>query len=184
MGYRFVAVAALALIAVRAEAQPVAAPSPQAPSDRTCTTTTTVVKRGDVVLSTTSATKCEDEPGTGGGGLNPGAVLAGPGELLKSLTLGGGVKLTPKNARGDWHALEPGSIRVCHIFLTSQPTKTGLRVRTSDCRGPLAGVANWRFEDDAAALLGMDGSLVVKMRGDRDALQGEIQAGPVVILQR
>ena len=190
MGPRFVIAVALALVAVRAEAQPASPAPPEAAAERTCTTTTTVVKRGDVMLSSTSSTRCEDEPGSGDGrnasGLRkaPAAVLAGPGEILKSLSLGGGVQISPKNVRGDWHTLEPGSQRVCHLFLTSQPTDAGLRVRIQDCRGPLGAVKNWRFENDSVALYAPGEKLVVRLRGERDALEGQAEDGRVMMLQR
>ena len=190
MGPRFVVAVALALVAGGTEAQPTPATPPVAAADRTCTTTTTVVKRGEVVLSSTSSTKCVDEPGSGGG-LNasgllkaPAAVLAGPGEILKSLSLGGGVQISPKNVRGDWHTLEPGSQRVCHLFLTSQPIDAGLRVRTQDCRGALAPVKNWRFENDSVALYAPGEKLVVRLRGERDTLEGQAEDGRVMMLQR
>ena len=188
MGRRLIVAVTVALLAAQAHAQP--ASSPQAKPDRLCTTTTTVVKRGDVVISTTSSTKCEGEPGSGGGlsagGMlaAPAAVFAAPEGLLKSLSSGGGVMATPKNVRGDWHTLEPGSLRVCHLFLTSQPTDAGLRVRATDCHGPLARAANWRFEDDAAVLYAPDGGVVAKLRGEREALQGQTDDGAQVTLQR
>ncbi len=181
MGRGFIVAAALALLAAQASAQP--APAPEARPDRLCTTTTTVVKRGDVVISTASSTRCEGEPGAGGG-LNAGAVLAAPEGLFKSLSSGGGVTASPKNVRGDWRTIEPGSPRVCHLFLTSQATEAGLRVRTTDCRGPLARAANWRFENDAAVLYAADGGVVAKLRGEREALRGQTNDGSQVSLQR
>ncbi len=188
MGRHFIVAVALALLAAHANAQPAAPPG--AKPDRLCTTTTTVVKRGDVVISTTSSTRCEGEPGTGGGfntgGMlaAPAAVFAAPEGLFKSLSSGGGVMATPKNVRGDWHTLEPGSSRVCHLFLTSQPTEAGLRVRTTDCHGPLARSANWRFENDAAVLYAPDGGVVARLRGEREVLQGQTEDGSPVTLQR
>ena len=81
-------------------------------------------------------------------------------------------KLQAKKVRGDWRMVERGNRLVCHAVLMSETTALGLRVKTSNCIGPLARVAAWKLEDDSVGLYGQDGALVVRLKGDRDRLAG------------
>ncbi len=181
----------LAALAARAQADPADPGAAQSAGERTCTTVTTVVKRGEVVLSSTSTTRCEGDPKPGGGPRAgdilkaPAAALgAVPDQLLKSLGESGGDRANPKNVRGDWRWVEPGSNGVCRIFLTSQATDAGLRVRTDGCHGPLKQAANWRFDEDAVVLYRTDGGIVVRLHGRRDALQGDAEDGSAISMDR
>jgi hypothetical protein len=164
----------LALLAAPALAQPQAPAAPAEPP--VCTTTTTVVKRGEVVLSTKTETRCEGEPGAG---LHPEAVLGSLGSIFSSSP-----SLEAKEARGDWRVVEAGNRRICHVMLMSQAGALGRRVRTSDCIGPAGRAAAWKLEDNSVGLYGEDGALVVRLTGDRNRLAGATAGGEEVTLQR
>lgn len=155
-----------------------------------CTTVTTVVKRGEVVLSTNSTTRCED-PAHPGAGFNagsllaaPGAVLSAPASVLSSLGSGNGDLLTARNTAGDWRAVDRRSGEVCHMMLSVQTTSAGYVARPSACRGPLAKAHAWTYRDGAAELLGSDGGVVARLTGTRDLLTGSTDDGDVLTLQR
>ena len=159
---RCVAVCILLLVFASAAS---AQPAPAAPAEPpVCTTVTTVVKKGDVVLSTSSRTTCD---GARGEGLKaPEAVLAAPAEALASV-FGGSGELKPRQVRGEWRSLSPGADRVCHVVLMQETTDLGRKVRTTNCpRPPLNGAAAWKLEDNAVALYGKGGGLLVRLTGD------------------
>jgi hypothetical protein len=153
-----------------AAAQPAPAPEPPV-----CTTVTTVVKKGDVVLSTSSKTTCEapkGEGGHGGGVLKaPEAVLAAPAVALGSV-LGGSQEMKVRQVRGEWKTVLPGSSRVCHLMLLQETTDLGRGVRATDCAAPLSRAAAWKLEDNAVTLYGKDGALIVRLTGDPSRLSG------------
>ena len=169
------------------------APAPAAPPALPiCTTTTTVVKQGDVVLSTNTSTKCEDadHPG-GGGGLNAGsmlqaptAVLTAPAKMFDALGSGHGDLLQQKNTAGDWRVVNSRTGDVCHLTLSVRTTSAGYATRAEGCRDELAHIGAWAFRDGAAELLGRDGGLIVRLTGTRDLLQGQTADGAAITLQR
>ncbi len=166
------------------------APAPAAGQPPVCTTVTTVVKRGDVVLSTNSTTRCEDAAHPGGG-FNagsllaaPGAVLSAPASVLGSLGSGNGDQLTARNTAGDWRAVDRKSGDVCHMMLSVQTTSAGYVARPSACRGALAKAHAWTYRDGAAELLAADGGAIVRLTGTRDLLTGATDDGDVLTLQR
>ena len=178
----------LALLAAPALAQAPApaGAAPAAAEPPVCTTVTTVVKKGDVVLSTKSETKCERTPGergSGEGGVHPGEILGSIGSPFGSLFTSTPT-LQEKEARGDWRVVERGNLRVCHAVLMSETNAQGRRVRTSDCIGPLARAAAWKLEDNSVGIYGKDGALVVRLTGDRNRLAGQTADGQPVTLQR
>ena len=155
-----------------------------------CTTVTTVVKRGEVVLSTNTTTRCED-PAHPGGGLNAGALLAAPAavfsapvSVLGAIGSGNGDLLTAKNTAGDWRAVDRRTGEVCHLALSVQTTGAGYVARPSGCRGPLAKVHAWTYRDGAAELLTADGGAIVRLTGTRDLLTGATGDADVLTLQR
>ena len=142
-----------------------------------CTTVTNVVKRGEVVLSTSSRTTCE---GAKGEGLKaPQAMLAAPAEALASV-FGGSGELKPRQVRGEWRSISPGADRVCHVVLMQETTGLGRKVRTTNCpRPPLSRAEAWKLEDNAVDLYGKGGALLVRLTGDPARL-----SGPGVTLER
>ena len=162
----------LAFAAGQAAAQP--APQPTASEPPVCTTTTTVVRRGEVVLSTETRTRCDD--GKDGLALDPSGLL---GSLL-----GGSAALEMKDVRGDWRMVEAGSGRVCRFTLMSATSPLGRRVRAVDCRGPLVRAAGWKLEDDSVGLYQADGALLARLKGDKARLTGLARPGEAIELQR
>ena len=174
--------------ALAADAPPTASAAPAEPP--VCTTVTTVVKRGDVVLSTNSTTRCEDRAHPGGG-LNPGALLAAPAavfsapvSVLAAVGAGNGDLLTARNTAGDWRAVDRHTSDVCHMVLSVQTAAAGYVARPSGCRGPLAKAHAWTYRDGAAELLTSDGGAIVRLTGTRDLLTGSTDDGDVLTLQR
>ena len=166
------------------------APPPAPAEPPICTTVTTVVKRGEVVLSTNSATRCED-PAHPGSGLNaasllaaPAAVFNAPASLLGSLGSGNGDLLTVRNTAGDWRAVDRHSGDVCHVVLSVQTTSAGFVARGSGCHGPLGEAKAWTYREGAAELLRADGRLIARLAGTRDLLSGSTPDGDVLTLQR
>ncbi len=159
------------------------APPPDAAGPPVCTTVTTVVKRGEVVLSTNSTTRCEDRAHPGSG-LNAGSLLAAPASVLGTLGSGNGDLLTARNTAGDWRAVDRHSGDVCHIVLSVQTTAAGFLARGSGCHGPLGDAKAWTYREGAAELLRADGGLIVRLGGARDLLSGSTPDGDVLTLQR
>jgi hypothetical protein len=173
--------------AYAAEAPAQAAPAPAPPI---CTTTTTVVKQGDVVLSTNSTTKCEDAAHPAGG-FNPGAVLQAPTAVLNApskvfdaLGSGHGDLLQQKNTAGDWRVVDSRTGDVCHLTLSVRTAAAGYAVRTEGCRDELAHVGAWTYRDGGAELLRSDGGLIVRLTGTRYLLKGSSADGAAITLQR
>ncbi len=183
--------AGLIAVSLLAAASALAADAPPAPAEPPiCTTVTTVVKRGEVVLSTNATTRCED-PAHPGSGLNAGSLLAAPAAvfnapagLLGSLGSGNGDMLTVRNTAGDWRAVDRRSGDVCHLMLSVQTTGAGFRARGASCRGPLGEARAWTYRDGAAELLRADGGLIARLDGTRDLLSGSTPDGDVLTLQR
>ena len=163
--------------------------SPTAPPP-ICTTVTTVVKRGDVVLSTNSTTRCEDAAHPGGG-IRPGSVLAAPEAVLSAPTamlgviaFGNGDLLTARNTAGDWRVVNSRTGDVCHLTLSVRTTQAGFAARGSGCRGELGQAGAWTYRDGAAEVLRPDGRLIVRLTGRRDQLTGSTEVGDTLTLQR
>ncbi len=173
--------------ALAADAPPAAPATAEPPI---CTTVTTVVKRGEVVLSTGSTTRCEDAAHAGGGLTAgallsaPAAVLSAPASVLGSLGSGNGDLLTARNTAGDWRAVDRKSGDVCHLVLSVQTAAAGYVARPSGCRGPFASAHAWTYRDGAAELLRTDGAAIVRLTGTRDLLTGRTEDGDVLTLQR
>ncbi len=156
-----------------------------------CTTVTTVVKRGDVVLSTNSTTKCEDPAHPGGGGGGPGgvlqapaAVLAAPAKLFEGLGEGRGDLLTERNTIGDWQVVHGRNGDICHVVLSGQTTAAGYAARNVGCRGELAATRAWIYRDGAAELLKADGHPIARLTGSRDQLKGATEGGEALTFHR
>ncbi|HEY5411049.1 MAG TPA: AprI/Inh family metalloprotease inhibitor [Caulobacteraceae bacterium] len=157
-----------------------------------CTTVTTVVKRGDVVLSSNSTTKCEDAAHPGGGiNLHPGSMLAGPEAVLAapaavfgSLSLGQGDELRLKNTAGDWRVIYDRTGDICHLTLSARTNQTGFLARSQGCKGALGRTGAWIFRDGATEILRADGGLIVRLVGTRDQITGSTADGEAVTLQR
>ena len=170
---------------VSAEGQPAAEPP-------VCTTVTTVVKRGEVVLSTASTTTCQD-PAHPGGGINlhagamlaaPEAVLAAPAHVFGSISMGQGDELRLKNTAGDWRVVYDRSGDICHLTLGARTNQTGFLARSHGCKGALADAGAWVFHDGATEILTADGKVIVRLNGTRDQVTGSTTDGDSVTLQR
>jgi hypothetical protein len=166
------------------------APAPAAPAPPICTTTTTVVKQGEVVLSTSTKTTCQDAERPGGG-INPGAVLEAPvavlnapGKMFDALGSGHGDLLQQKNTAGDWRVVNSRTGDVCHLTLSVRTTSAGYATRADGCRDELAHIGAWTYRDGAAELLNSDGGLIVRLTGTRDLLHGQTAEGAAITLQR
>ena len=171
------------LVATPAAAAPVAEPP-------ICTTVTTVVKRGEVVLSTNSTTNCED-PAHPGGGINPGAmlqapvaVLTAPSKVFDALGAGNGDLLTQKNTAGDWQVVNSRTGDVCHLTLSVRITQAGYAARGAGCRGEIAAAQAWTYRDGAAEVLKSDGAVIARLTGTRDLLKGSTEGGDTLTLHR
>jgi hypothetical protein len=175
------ALAALALSAGAAQAQPAQAPTP-APEPPTCTTTTVVVKRGDVVLSSSSTTHC-DEPGARPAS-DVSAALKAPGALLTSVLSSGPPTMTFRKARGDWRVVEPGAARVCHMFLATQPTSGGYAARASGCGPFLSAARSWTFADGVVSLHDASGAVITRLTGYQDRMQSDEVEGRRLVFDR
>lgn len=171
----------------------------KAGDERVCTTTTTVVRRGDVVLSTSSATRCED-PGAaatlgaspssavaaeppGSAGTRPGKELGGPGvvaRLFGAVPLG----LKPRDVLGVWTAIERGKKNACTVRMTREVSSDGFRVLAGGCQGVLGGVKAWRFDQTEAGLYGAGGALLARLTGDREHLTGASADGGMLSFTR
>jgi hypothetical protein len=164
---------------------PAAAPEPPI-----CTTVTTVVKRGDVVLSTNSTTKCED-PAHPGGGINPGAMLqapaavfTAPAQVLDAIGAGNGDQLTAHNAARDRRVVNSRTGDVCHLTLSVRTSAAGFVAREAGCRDEIARASAWTYREGAAEVLGSDGGVIVRLTGTRDLLKGATGGGDALTLQR
>jgi hypothetical protein len=161
-----------------------------------CTTTTVVVKRGDVVLSTTSSTRCEaakgQPPATAEAAPAGQAAAAAPQPApapretfarapIFSLGTAG---LKPREVLGDWWVVEPGQHFACRVALSKEVSADGFRVLTYGCRGGLKAVVAWKFEETQVGLYGADGAAVAKLAGDKDHLSGPTDGGDVLRLTR
>ena len=164
--------------ALAADAPP---PTPAAAEPPICTTTTVVERRGDVVLSTRTSTKCEDPNAPPG--LNPAAVLAAPAAMLGALAGSGGDGLTPKNTAGDWRVVDGRTGDVCHLVLSVRTTAAGFVARGATCPRPLREAEAWIYRDGAAEVMAPGGRLIVRLTGTRDQLSGAAD-GDVLTLQR
>ena len=184
----------LAASALAAPAFAADAPVAEAPAGPpVCTTVTTVVKRGEVVLSTNSTTKCE-EPSRPGGGINlhPGAVLAAPEAVLAapaavfgSMSLGGdGDALKLKNTAGDWRVIYDRSGDICHLTLSARTNQSGFLAHGQGCKGELGHAGAWVFHEGATEILTADGKLIVRLTGTRNEVAGQTADGDAVTLQR
>jgi len=157
-----------------------------------CTTVTTVVRRGDVVLSSNATTRCEEPTRPGGGvSLHPGAVLAAPEAVLSapkavfgSLSLGDGDELKLRNTAGDWRVIYDRTGDICHVTLSARTTSQGFLAREEGCRGELARAGTWIFRDGGTEILAGDGTLIVRLTGTRDQVTGSTTDGQLVTLQR
>ena len=155
-----------------------------------CTTVTTVVKRGEVVLSTNSTTRCE-EAGRAGIGLHPGkvlaapeSVLAAPAALFGSVSLGHGDRLRLKNTAGDWRVIDRRTGAVCHLVLSVRTNAAGFVARGEGCHGEIGEARAWTFRDGAAEVLRADGRLIVRLTGSREEIAGSTADGDTLTLQR
>ncbi len=173
--------------AFAADAPSVGAPAAEPP---VCTTVTTVVKRGEVVLSTNSTTRCEDAAHPGGG-IHPGAMLAAPEAVLSAPTamlgamaFGNGDLLTARNTAGDWRVVNGRTGDVCHLTFSVRTNQAGFVARSSGCRGELGEAGAWTYRDGAAEVLRPDGRLIVRLTGRRDLIQGATERGDALTLQR
>jgi hypothetical protein len=161
-----------------------------------CTTVTTVVRRGDVVLSTTSSTHCEEERGQAPGPTGaaaPGRPASGSGAVQ---TFGGSPSmiakmfgaqdpgLKPRDVLGIWSAIERGQQDACRVQMMREPSANGFRVLTIGCKGALAHATAWKFDETQAALYDARGGLVAKVGGDRQHLSGLLVDGHAVNLIR
>jgi hypothetical protein len=171
------------------------APSPApaaAPEPPICTTVTTVVKRGDVVLSTNSTTKCEAAEHPGGGiSIHPGEVLAAPAKVftapavaVDAIFQGHGDLLTQKNSAGDWRVVNSRTGDVCRLILSVRTTNAGFAARVEGCRGELAHAGAWTYRDGGTEVLGHDGKMIVRLTGTRDLVKGSTVEGDALTLQR
>jgi len=181
------AVLAAAAVGAGANAQ---TPSATAPV-QICTTTTTVVRRGDVVVSNTSTTKCEDEAPQGGAqvGSAAHAVFSAPGAAFKSVfssgvLTSGGDDASASNVRGDWRVAEVKTGGICHLSLTSQPAAAGFRVRNTGCAPSISRAQAWTFDNGDVLLHGADGDLVLRLTGNRDHMAGVSETGDRFELMR
>ena len=173
--------------ALAADAPPAGAPAAEPP---VCTTVTTVVKRGDVVLSTNSTTRCEDAAHPGGG-IHPGAMLAAPEAMLSAPTamlgivaFGNGDLLTARNTPGDWQVVNSRTGDVCHVTFSVRTTQAGYVARSSGCRGEIAHAGAWTYREGGAEVLKPDGHLIVRLTGTRGQLQGATEGGDALTLRR
>ncbi len=168
---------ALAVALALPAAPAFAADAPPAPI---CVTTTTVVRQGDVVLSTDTKTKC-NKPGEGGGldlNIDGGAVGGALGGLLSA------PKFDVGAAGGDWQTVQRGSSGVCKLRLLRKPGAAGRGVLTYGCTGALASAKTWTLENDAAVLRKADGAKILRLTGDRVRLEGRLGDGTEVVLKR
>jgi hypothetical protein len=167
--------------------------------ERVCVTTTTVVRRGDVVLSTTSNTRCEDDhsQATAGPAASPSAPAAAAGaspasparpfgepSVLASFFGARPVELTPRDVLGVWTALERGREDGCQVRMTREAFSGGFRVLASGCRGPFHAATAWRFDGATANVYRADGTLLSKLTGDKAHLAGPLPDGGAVDLTR
>jgi hypothetical protein len=181
--------AAWAAPALAADAPPTDQPAAEPP---VCTTVTTVVKRGEVMLSSSSVTKCEATPHPGGGvELHPGAmlkapeaVLGAPAAVFGSISLGSGDELRLKNTAGDWRVVYDRSGDICHVTLSARTTSAGFWAHGQGCKGALRDAGAWTFRDGATEILTADGRLIVRLTGTRDQVTGSTADGDAVTLQR
>jgi hypothetical protein len=157
-----------------------------------CTTVTTVVKRGEVVLSNTSTTTCQNSAHSGGA-INlhagamlaaPEAVLAAPARVFGSLSMGQGDELRLKNTAGDWRVVYDRTGDICHLTLSARTNRSGFLARSHGCKGALGDAEAWVFHDGATEILTGDGRLIVRLSGTRDQVSGSTADGEAVTLQR
>src|SRR4051812_19799082 len=138
---RLALVLAVSLLAAPALAQPAAAAD-----EPICTTVTTVVKKGEVVLSTNTTTRCERQKGAAG---LPGAAEAAAEPFREAEGVLGGLfgpaELKPRQVRGDWKVVQ--GAHVCHLILMSEITPQGRKVRAVGCAAPVSGATAWKLED-------------------------------------
>ena len=172
------AMLAAAAVGARADAEaPLAATARGAAPVQICTTTTTVVRRGDVVVSNTSATRYE----AARGGSAAHAVFSAPGAAVKSvlgfgILAGGGDGATASNIRGEWLVADVQTGGVCHLSLTSQAAAAGFQARSTGCAPPMSRVEAWTF-DNGEVLLHGGGDFVLRLAGTRDRMAGVTDTG-------
>ena len=189
-------ICAMAVLAGGAQARilPLGAKAAKAADERVCTTTTTVVRRGDVVLSTSSATHCENESGEAGP-TSPAGPASSPGAPGPDLgPRGSGVAtwllgappsgLKPRDVLGVWTAIERGKTNACTVRMTREVSAGGFRVVAGGCHGVLGGAAAWRFDQTEAGLYGADGVLLARLTGDREQLTGALADGGLLNFTR
>ena len=176
------ATALLAMAAAGARADAETAPEATAPAApvQICTTTTTVVRRGDVVVSTASTTRCEDEATANSRAAR--AVFNAPDAAVKSvfgsgIIAGGGNGASAANVRGDWRVVDVKTQDVCLLFLTSQPAAGGFHVRNDGCKRPISQVAAWTFDNGDVLLHAGGGDVLLRLMGNRDHMAGVSDAG-------
>ncbi len=178
--------------AVRAQDAAPAAPSPAAVEPPTCTITTVVVKKGDVVLSSNSTTKCVkpgEKPAEGGaGGGLFGGVAAVPGAVLKPLLNGPSLLASPpdmemRHMTGVWQTVR-GPRKSCQVVLLTQTTPLGRGVRAGSCTGVLGRAKGWKVEDKDVVMVDQAGAVLARLQGDRDRISGVADDGELLVLQR
>jgi hypothetical protein len=65
-----------------------------------------------------------------------------------------------------------------------QPGRAGFRVRGPSCRGALARIAAWRFDQGVVTLYGEDGAALSRLTGQRTLIRGETADGRQLVLER
>jgi hypothetical protein len=164
-------------------------PAAQASPPRSCVQTTTLVSRDEVVVSAGSTLKCaEGSAASAGIAGAPKAVLgapAGAASLVgKALTAGGKDAVTLRGAQGYWRVVDESTPRICRLVLSTQADPAGFAVRRTDCKGTMATIQAWTFDDGAVSLRAKGGALVVRLGGTRERLEGRSGAGEDVALVR
>ena len=201
---RILGLAALLVVsAAPAFAQEASAAAPL-PSDRICTVTTTVVRRGDVILSSRTNTECEAGPSQprgseksgdvsqGGGGEtrsgggfhpNPGAILEGlhPSNAVKAIVTDR--ELKARELWGDW-TVEKGSRQVCRVTLWAKGAGEVRPFQTTGCAGPITQATIWMMGDNGITLRDPKGAVIVELTGRADYLTGVTAAGDAIRLTR
>jgi hypothetical protein len=162
----------------------------KAAGEPVCTTVTTVVRRGDVVLSTTSQTRCEEDQAAGqapaAGAFSsaqarphaPAVQVFGAVSSPIAKVFGGqDTALKPRDVLGIWSALQLGEADACRVQMMREVAANGFKVSTSGCKGTLARAKVWKFEETQALLYDASGSPVARLVGDRQHLSGVLVDG-------
>jgi hypothetical protein len=182
---------AATLAAGAAQASPAGQKAEKTGGEPICTTTTTVVRQGDVVLSTTSQTHCEEAeaqaPSPQGPqasasnrphSRSPAAQVFGGSENMVAKVFGAeDAGLKPRDVLGIWSAVERGRQDACRVQMMRETSANGFRVETIGCRGALAHVTAWKFEETQAALYDSAGAAVTRLSGDKEHLSGVLADG-------